>query len=858
MTRRSIFGSHLYNQIVVPLLVASVVVGLAATVVAVFFLRDLTDHWVTQVADAVTVSLVNDYSRYASQMQLAAREDATSGDILRAAASGGTAALRRSIAANSTALDYDYILVLDADGAVLASSNGSGVALGSSPFAAGVSSADLPRLWTHVSLVTAEGKPALMACEPLSSGRGQTYTVALVTRVDDEFLRELAGSNAAGFSLYGPDRNRLATTVSVTQPPAAQVALGSALRARNAGVLDALSHATGEVAGISHISVGPENYQVMARKVSAPDGPPGSSFGYVVTVVSQAVTDQAGRTTTNLIVIWSIVAVVALVGLGGWVARSVSEPLTELSEGARHIADGDFSTKVHFNGTNEIAVLAATFNEMTDSLRERSESLTKKILELATLYEMSRALGATLDMDALLGSVLDSALRIFDLDLGYVALRDKESGVLTILAVRGAHGGAPDVAVRSSMSEWVVREGRPLIFNPDPTSSGGQIDTVTGARAALCVPLVSSEGTIGSITVGSDDAEYRFNSDDVRLLSTIANHVTIAIGNIELFSSLQDAYLATVRSLAAAVDAKDTYTRGHSDRVAGYATLIAERMDVSFEQRVALEMAAYLHDIGKIGVPEEILLKPGALTDDEMEKMRHHPLIGASILKPVAFPWAITPVVRHHHEHFDGSGYPAGLKGDEIPFLARILTAADSYEAMTADRPYRKGLSSTDALTELRRCSGTQFDPRIVEALVGIVEELELTGEGVLPESAEEIAPEEARVIFAALVDGVFSSFRRLGGPRLASNVEVDVDKQFEESGWPFRVTRGRVTFIDAAPSSATSELPDMRTAMRRIDATLARVSGSALVDHFYTDAYAGFSARMRHLADALDLRIRA
>jgi putative nucleotidyltransferase with HDIG domain len=470
---------------------------------------------------------------------------------------------------------------------------------------------------------------------------------------------------------------------------------------------------------------------------------------------------------------------------------------------------------------------------------------------------MSRALGSTLDMDELLGSVLDSALRIFDLDMGYVALRDKESDELSVRAVRGTAGAAPD-AVRSSMSDWVVREGRPLIFNPDPTAGEAQVDAVTGARAALCVPLATSEGTIGSITVGSAEIDYRFNSDDVRLLSTIANHVAIAIGNIELFTSLQEAYLATVRSLAAAVDAKDTYTRGHSDRVATYATLIAERMGVSHEQRIALEMAAYLHDIGKIGVAEEILLKPGKLTSDEMAQMRHHPLIGANILKPVAFPWAITPIVRHHHEHFDGTGYPAGLKGEEIPLLARILTAADSYEAMTADRPYRSSLTNEAALEELRGCSGTQFDPRIVDVLVDIVEQEEFEAHDAVAHVAEEITPEEVRAIFAALVDGVFSSFRRLGGPRLASNVEADVDAHFENSGWPFRVTRGRVNFTAPAGEDAAAELAQMRDAMRSVDATLGKMSGATLVDHFYTDAYEGFSARLRRLADALGFRARS
>jgi len=225
----------------------------------------------------------------------------------------------------------------------------------------------------------------------------------------------------------------------------------------------------------------------------------------------------------TLLLVWSTVAIMVLMALGFWVARRVSDPIVELDEGARRIADGDFSTKVDVHGRNEIARLSETFNEMTDSLRQRSEVLTKKVLELATLYEMSRSLGSTLEMDELLGSVLESALRIFDLDVGYIALRDKETGTLQVRAVLGGEldlvGGGD--AVRSSMAGWVVREARPLIFNPDPATDKSRIDSLTRAKAALCVPLVSSEGTIGAMTVGSNDQEYRFTSDDVRLLSTI-------------------------------------------------------------------------------------------------------------------------------------------------------------------------------------------------------------------------------------------------------------------------------------------------------------------------------------------------
>jgi putative nucleotidyltransferase with HDIG domain len=353
--------------------------------------------------------------------------------------------------------------------------------------------------------------------------------------------------------------------------------------------------------------------------------------------------------------------------------------------------------------------------------------------------------------------------------------------------------------------------------------------------------------------VGSSNADYRFDSDDVRLLSTIANHATIAVGNIELFMSLQEAYLDTVRSLAAAVDAKDSYTRGHSDKVATYSTMIAQRLGLSHEQLTALEMAAYLHDIGKIGIPEAILLKPDRLTDEQMTQMRHHPLIGANILKPVAFPWAITPIVRHHHEYWDGKGYPAGLQGEEIPLLARILCVADSYEAMTADRPYRAGRSAADAIEELRRCSGTQFDPRVVDTMVAAIEELEVGGSGVLGDTGEDVSVEEARAIFAALVDGVLASFRRLGGPRLASNVATEVDEYFEANRLPYRLVRGRLTFADEPGDNIAIELDEMRSALRHVDTVIGHVSGTTLVDHFYNDALDGFSARMRRLTEVLE-----
>jgi putative nucleotidyltransferase with HDIG domain len=343
----------------------------------------------------------------------------------------------------------------------------------------------------------------------------------------------------------------------------------------------------------------------------------------------------------------------------------------------------------------------------------QTAALDRTTRELAALYEVSFDLGSTLDLDELLDSLLDAALRVVCAPVGYVVLRDRESGSLFLRSVRGVEDRDAR-GRRSSVAEWVAREVRPLLVNPPDGAGDFVADRVTGAVAAIGVPVNSTDGLAGVVVVGDNDSTRQFSSDDVRVLATVANYAGTALSNAEHFARVQEAYLATVRSLAAAIDAKDPYTRGHSDRVATLALLVAERLALSHEDRLALELAAYLHDIGKIGIRENVLHKPTHLDEGETAEMREHPLIGASILEPVAFPWEITPIVRHHHEHWDGSGYPDGLVGTEIPLLARIISVADSHEAMVSDRPYRNGMATQMALDELKRCAGTQFDTRIV------------------------------------------------------------------------------------------------------------------------------------------------
>ena len=185
---------------------------------------------------------------------------------------------------------------------------------------------------------------------------------------------------------------------------------------------------------------------------------------------------------------------------------------------------------------------------------------------------------------------------------------------------------------------------------------------------------------------------------------------------------LEQAYLDMVQTLRSAVEAKDTYTRGHSDRVAEYSVLIGEKLGLPEDQIKTLKIGGLFHDIGKIGIPDSILLKPGKLTDDEYSEIKNHPSIGAHILGSAKTFQDIVPIVKHHHEKYDGNGYPSRMKGEEIPYLARIAAVADTFDAMTSRRSYRDAIDLQKVKDEIKRCEGTQFDPQIAEAFLDILE----------------------------------------------------------------------------------------------------------------------------------------
>ncbi len=237
-----------------------------------------------------------------------------------------------------------------------------------------------------------------------------------------------------------------------------------------------------------------------------------------------------------------------------------------------------------------------------------------------------------------------------------------------------------------------------------------------GGHAAhlLAVPLQRQEQVLGCI-FAIDKGTGDFDSVDSKLLNSIANESAIYLENAMLFENVHGLMMGLLHSLTSAVDAKDAYTCGHSERVALLSRHLARQIGLPDREVEQVYMAGLLHDVGKIGVPESVLQKAGRLDADEMEQMKKHPQIGARILADVRQVKALLPGVLHHHERYDGKGYPAGLAGENIPLMGRIICLADCFDAMTSNRTYRKALPLEVALIEIRRCSGTQFDPMMAD-----------------------------------------------------------------------------------------------------------------------------------------------
>jgi putative nucleotidyltransferase with HDIG domain len=339
---------------------------------------------------------------------------------------------------------------------------------------------------------------------------------------------------------------------------------------------------------------------------------------------------------------------------------------------------------------------------------------------------MARQLVATDDLDAVLESIASHAVESIHVTYARVLTRSEEGDYLC-RAVYPAHElthelglGRTEPIVAEHYYNWILqREKAVVIYRDDPDLQVEEIEAIffNEARTLCLSPLIGVDEYIGLLVLGEVRRTDRepFNPAKIRLVNVISDHATSAIQRAILHEQLEENFLQTVVSLANAMDARDKYTSDHSQRMADLSTALGFEMGLSESQIEAVHWAALLHDIGKIGVPDEILKKPGPLNKKEWETMKKHPVIGSKIVAPIKMLAPVAPIIRAHHERFDGTGYPNGLSGEDIPLESRIVAVVDAYIAIRDKRIYSEAHSHEEAIAEIRRNSGTQFDPKVVD-----------------------------------------------------------------------------------------------------------------------------------------------
>jgi hypothetical protein len=353
---------------------------------------------------------------------------------------------------------------------------------------------------------------------------------------------------------------------------------------------------------------------------------------------------------------------------------------------------------------------------------------------LLYLYRTGQAIRSTLDVSDVLSQLTRDASLFAHAEVGLTALVEEDGKDLILKASYEREGDTTSQHHRK-VEEWFLRRcaatGETVLARQDRLpyrSLIGHEPPSHGPSFILAVPIPGHSGTIGVVSLIRRRTLGKFASQEVHVIEEMASQAAMTVEQAVLFGKMRSyasevelSYDTTLKVLMAALDAKDSATEGHSERVAHLTVVMAKEMGIPKERLVDIERGALLHDVGKIGVPDAVLQKPDALNAGEWEAMQKHPLLAGLMVSKVEFLEGALPILLYHHERYDGTGYPFGLEGDAIPLEARIFTIVDSYDAMTSDRPYRKAMRPEDALAEIQRNAGIQFDPQAAEAFARVI-----------------------------------------------------------------------------------------------------------------------------------------
>ncbi len=361
--------------------------------------------------------------------------------------------------------------------------------------------------------------------------------------------------------------------------------------------------------------------------------------------------------------------------------------------------------------------------EYIKNLEVINDGLRVSFEELTTLYRLVDIITEAKTLDRVLNSLLDLTDEVISYDGAVLFLADDKTGEVDIVLKRNITKKLEQkiqIQNRQKVIEWALKQGRTVAL-PDIEE-----EEETSNNTFVLVPLIARDKTIGLLEVIIDAPEGAITRRDMSLLTILSKQAALAIENVKMYEAMKKDQVSIIRALASTVDAKDHYTLGHSQKVSEYSHMIAEELKLPERDREAVKYAGLLHDIGKIALSDEIIKKPSRLTENEFEMVRKHPIVGAKIIKEIDSLAPIVPIVLHHHERFDGKGYPDGLSGEQIPIGARIVFLADAYDTMVSARAYRDMIPPELAISELRKNAGTQFDPKVVDAFIETLRKKEM------------------------------------------------------------------------------------------------------------------------------------
>lgn len=384
--------------------------------------------------------------------------------------------------------------------------------------------------------------------------------------------------------------------------------------------------------------------------------------------------------------------------------------------------------KVPMDGTRVITVTEMKVDPEESKILDSShigdnlDVLKRAHRDLAIMYKIGTLINSIQNTKELLNVLADKLVEVIQPDRVVIMLYEDGKEKILEKVVRVKYGSIEEAGkISMSMVNEATSEGMAILSYDalaDDRFKNKQSVILNRIRSAICVPVKSRDKVLGVIYIDTHISVGKFSEQDLQFLSIIANQAGIAIQNAKLYENLDDLFTGSLKTLVATIEAKDPITSGHSLRVTRFSLTIGEEFGLNKEMMRTLKISGLLHDIGKVGIPEAILGKPAPLNENEFIRMREHAPRGAEIVKNIKNVEEVVLGIRHHHERYDGYGIPDGLKGERIPLISRILAVADSFDAMAYDRPYRKAISWNKVVKEIERCSGTQFDPKIVKAFM--------------------------------------------------------------------------------------------------------------------------------------------